>query len=290
LAVLIHAKTCGLSFHLALFSDQNFTSRVCALLASDTPGKRHSIVKDRSLRSDRYVELGLPADDRSWSGIDMASAAVALQKLADRHPEQLPRYKSTQSASIFARMTSSENLDLYRNKTLPLDSRFPDCLQYVDSLNTINKLYLSAALKRTVTGDELVELNGAILRAFQVELELVEEFLPTLSKQDPKYAVRLDGLKKLQNNLAGIAAGALTMLNADDEDDGALPDWRTRFLIHCHDTLPAIVRMLSAVSQKEVVVRLDKSTHEPKLRNWWPELRQLRDDVRRATEKPGLNL
>jgi hypothetical protein len=114
--------------------------------------KEHATPEDRSLTSDEYIRLGLSAHDRLWSGDDMASATKVLSGIAQRDPGQLPRYRSEHSGAVFARLTAAQNLEFYRNRSLPLDVRFPQAITYFESTNQLLKLYLAAHLKKA-TGD-----------------------------------------------------------------------------------------------------------------------------------------
>jgi hypothetical protein len=241
-------------------------------------------VDDKSLSKDRYVALGLPSCDRDWTGEDMAVAASRLQQLAAGHPEQLPHFRSHESGEMFARMVARENLASLRTRSLPLSVRLPQALQYLESSNTILKLYLAAFLAKQAGGDDLIELMGACLRVTQVNVELLDEFLPTLSPQDPKYQVRMAGLEQVRRGLASVVGGAITSLTEEQAYDLAA---RRRLLGYCRETLPAIVPKLSAASQAEALGRLDALAAEARMRELQPQLASLRDAVRAATQARG---
>jgi hypothetical protein len=131
-----------------------------------TPGAdvaRRLHVADGSLPSDRYISLGLSAHDREWMGTDLMAAATALQALATTHPEQLPRFQSAKSGSVFARLVARENLNSYRARSVPLEARLPVAIQHLESTNAIFKLYFSAFLAKKVEDAEIIELYGALL-------------------------------------------------------------------------------------------------------------------------------
>jgi hypothetical protein len=220
----------------------------------------------------------------------MATAAAAVQTIAGTTPERLPRFNSAQSGAIFSRITSPENMDIYRNKTLPLEARFPDFILYGSSLSTITKTYLATALEHKTTSDELIELTGANLRATQLQLDIVKEFLPTMSKQDPSYEVRLAGLRQMQDGLASVAVGSTIMLADEEKEYGPTPDGRSRLLAHCRESLPAIAQHLRPATQRELELRLAQIAQDPKLGKWSTELRRLHEDVRAAIARPGLDL
>ncbi|HXO28864.1 MAG TPA: hypothetical protein VOA80_16050, partial [Thermoanaerobaculia bacterium] len=240
-------------------------------------------IADRSLPDDRYVSLGLPSYDREWTGQDMTVAAALLQQLAAQHPEQLPRFRSRRSGKVFARIVAPENLRFLRDRSLPLGTRMPQELETLESSNAITKLYLAAFSASAVAGDDLIELLGIELRESQVLVELIDELVPTLSRQDPKYQVRMAGLDQTRRGLAQVVAGAITSLT---EEQSYTLGARGRLLDYCLETFPRIVPELSAASQTEVLRRLDGLAAEPRLRELRPQLVTLRDAVHAAT-KPG---
>jgi hypothetical protein len=253
-------------------------------IPSPNPTTAPNPVADRSLSADEYIALGMPAYDRVWTGQDMSTSASRLQALATTAPQQLPRFNSSRSGPMFARIVARDNLDFFRSRSLPLASRFPQAIEYVESLNAILKVYLSASAANQVTSDDLIELMGAELRAIQVGLELVDEFLPTLSKDDPKYPVRMAGLDRMRQGLAGVVAGVITTLT---EDQVYRVDARSKLLGYCRETFPSIVPKLSAPSRSEVLRRLDELVEDARVRDLRPQLISLRDELRGAAEATG---
>src|SRR5687768_13419983 len=71
-------------------------------------------IRDHSLPADKYIELGLPSYDRTWSGPEMTAAANALRSIAATSPQQLPRLNSGRSGAVFARIMAPDNLDFLR--------------------------------------------------------------------------------------------------------------------------------------------------------------------------------
>jgi hypothetical protein len=226
----------------------------------------------------------MPSHDRVWVGKDMAVAASKLLALAGRAPDQLPRYGSERSGAMFARIVARDNLNFFRSRSEPLESRMAQALDYVDSLNAIAKIYLSARLANNVKGDELIELIGAELSAFQVELELVSEFVPTLSKDDPKYPVRMEGLNEVRQALAGNLLSQLTTLTEVQNYDVGL---RARLLGYCRETFPYLVPGLTATYQERVLRRLNELSNDASFRDLHSQIILLRDEVNAAIRPEG---
>jgi len=173
---------------------------------------------------------------------------------------------------VFARLTAAQNLEFYRNRSLPLEARFPQAITYFESTNQVLKLYLAAYFKKATGGAELVELLGAELRGAVVMLDLVDEFLPTVRKDDPSYEVRMAGLEKVKQGLATMVAGGLQTLT---ERDSYRTAERVRLIDYMNETLPAILPRLPAGARVETLVRLESMAKDDGLKDLQPALGEL---------------
>jgi len=218
----------------------------------------------------------VPAADRAWAGADMARAALSLSKIVQSDATQLPRYKSSQSGAIFARLTAAENLELFRNTSLPIEQRLPDALKYMESCNSICKLYLAAFNQQAVGDSELIELLGSQLRLVKVMFELVGEFLPTIDKNDPSYQVRMNGLAQMKSGMAMVVAGSLETLT---ESHAFRTSERKRLVGYMEETFPAILPELTKESCAEALVRIREYATDPEMKDLQPELDQLLEAV-----------
>ncbi|MDB5341073.1 MAG: hypothetical protein JWN70_6692 [Planctomycetaceae bacterium] len=246
------------------------------LIPTTEPAAPGKPVADQSLTGDQYIALGVPAFDRTWMGGDMKTAAEAFVSLAAEHPEQLPRFDSSRSGAVFARITSAGNLSPLREQTVPLDARFPLGLSYMQSHGSILGTYLKAFLKDQCSENEMMELMGSNLRACHMILDLVDEFWPTLSKDDPSYPARVRGLDQMRSGLANVVLGSITSLTEDQNYSLAA---RLKLLKYCREEFPAIVTKLGHSSQVEVQQRLIKLADDPKLQPLQEPLRLLRDET-----------
>ena len=255
-------------------------SRKPASIPRVTPAATVAIA-DESLTSDEYIRHGLPAPDREWSGNDMQQAEKVLTVLVQAGNRNLPRFQSERSGEVFSRLTSARNLGMLRDRSLPLGIRFPQGLAYFQSGNQIFKLYVAARLTNEVSDSELVEFAGAILRVTVVMLDLVDEFLPTIKKEDPTYQVRMDGVKTMKLGLAGIVAGGLqTLTDIERDRDSEL----LRLVDYMQETFPLIVPRLPPGSRTETMLRLEKMQQDPALQNIHPALKVLQGKVQDALE------
>jgi hypothetical protein len=237
---------------------------------------------DESLTPEKYVELGLPAHDRPWLAPDMVQADKALTAIAQKNPRQLPRYQSEQSGPVFARLTSPQNLEFARNRTIPLDWRMSQALDSTEASNRIHKRYVAAALKNTMGTSELVECLGYQLRAAVVMLDLVDEFLPTMDPKEPDYAARMKGLEQMRQGLAGLVAGGLLTLT---ERQSYRPAELVRLVGYMKETCPRILAGLSPTSRLEMLTRLEQMNNDARNQDLQPGLGDLLALVR-AAKKP----
>jgi hypothetical protein len=90
-----------------------------------------------------------------------------------------------------------------------LNRRLPQALESIDAANRILKIYLDAFTRGKVGDSEMIELFGAQLRSSVVMFELLDEFLPTLDKNDPTYPVRMEDLQKMKKGMAHVVQGNL---------------------------------------------------------------------------------
>jgi hypothetical protein len=237
---------------------------------------------DLSLTPEGYLRLGLPAHDREWSGRDMVQAEKVLAPLARKGYRQLPRYKSERSGEVFARLTSPQNLGLFRNRTLPVEPRLADAVDYLRAGNQVAKLYLAGFLKKEVRDSELVEWYGAQLRSVAVLFELIDEFLASMGKDDPRYRARMQDLGQMKGSLAGIVAGCFQTLTERNSYRGSE---LVRLVGYMRETLPLIVPRLPPGARTETLLRLEKMQDDSTLKDLQPGLRELHLKVKASAEK-----
>jgi hypothetical protein len=86
-------------------------------------------------------------------------------------------------------MASTDNLSLQRDKNVPLSARMQDFLQVQQATGKLLSLYLGA--KGGGYRPELARLMAFILHSSAQGVDLVEEFMPTLAR-DEAYASRME--------------------------------------------------------------------------------------------------
>src|SRR5262245_28680657 len=90
--------------------------------------------------TDVFLEAGIAASDREWTGPDYAQAAEILA--TGKVP--LPQESDEIGRALVRRMTSLDNLKLFRDSTLPIESRFANYIPLINGANSIFKLYLAS--------------------------------------------------------------------------------------------------------------------------------------------------
>lgn len=236
-------------------------------------------IADRSLTPEEYIRLGLPAHDREWSGQDMRAAEQVYAALAERGAAQFPRHQSPRSGAVFARQTSAENLEFFKNRTLPLETRISEALEYLQGANQIMKLYLAAFQKRQVADAELIEQVSAQMRFVVVMSQLVDELLPTIPHDDPDYTTRMQGVDRMRRGMATMVAGGLLTLTERKHYRCAQ---LVKLISTMQETFPVIVPRLPAGARAETAVRLEKMQTETATRDLQPHLAELAAKVNAA--------
>lgn len=238
------------------------------------------VAPDESFPSDEYMRLGMPAADREWSSKDMVQANEVLAKLP-MDQANLPRYESERSGTVFARITSPQNLELFQNRSLPLEGRMPMALAYGDASNQILKLYLAAFIRHRVTDSEMVELLGSQLRMSVVNVDLANELFPTLDTNDPAYPIRLQGFEQMKRGLASVVIGALdTLIDRQTYRQTEL----ARLANYIRETFPIIVPFLPPSARAETITRLEKLRDDPSLADFRLAMEELCDELQSIFE------
>jgi hypothetical protein len=242
--------------------------------------------EDRSLTTDQYVKHGLPKCDRPWSSMDMSRAANALTEIAKRDPRELPRYESPKSGKVFARITSDENLDSFKKKSLPVSVRTGFALQFLQATVSIGKLYGAAALEEKAGTEETTEILGQTLRIAAVLKGLSDEVLPTLDQNDPTYATRVKGLKQMTGGLGPVLQGLLTQALANKK---LTPETRTRMLRYMDKTLPDLVKVLPVKVREDLLAKLKTLSERPEFAEHQQDFQPLLEKISQTLEESTPN-
>lgn len=234
---------------------------------------------DTSLPDSEYVSLGIAAHDRNWTADDMTEAASRLQIAGRSQPNHLPRHDSARSGRVFARIVARENLRAFRDANVPVSIRLSATVEFMQGLDGIYRLYLAALHEKKISGEEVVEINGARLRTAQLLMELLDEYGPTLSRDEPAYLARMESFARIRASLVEVLVGIVRCLSEPQYYGLAA---RRRLVTYSDEAFKSIVPRLPLESREALLVKLEISTADPHLDNLQPALRQLRDRVASA--------
>ena len=274
ISVLVAGPGCTKADEASPQSDKSSVSRETNFDPPSPPA-------DRSLTVEQYIDAGVPATDRTWSGADMVRVADSLGKIAEADLGRLPRYKSERSGAVFDKITGGDNYELLRNKLLPLQQRLMDGVTLMQAGNQVMILYVRG-YSRGATGDsELVELQGMQLRMCVVMLELVGELVPTLDRNDPTYVTRMRGLKQMRSGLATMLAGCLQSLT---ERNAYRASELKRLIGYLDAAIPDILPQLPEGSRRETLVQLGRLAGDPALKDLKTEIDSLQATAKKAAE------
>jgi hypothetical protein len=201
-----------------------------------------------------FLAAGIPAATRSWTGPDYERTAEVL--IAGKVP--LPKLSDPQGAALLRRVTSTDNLAAERDRKIPLSLRLQDLRQIQLGATALLQLYLDAADKGGGYRPELAAVTGFLLHSSAQQVDLVEELMPTLVK-DEAYATRMAGLKEMNEGLTTGFVGTEVMLS---ERNNFSADDLSLLLEAMAQTLP---RMKTGFSP-EVRIELRKKLEADKAR------------------------
>jgi hypothetical protein len=247
-----------------------------------SPAKR-IIIPDESLQADEYVKRGMPAHDRPWIGDDLTAASRTLASIAQSGYGRLPRRDSDRSGSVFARMTSPKNLDLLRNKSLPLEMRLSQGTEYQKGMADILQLYGSAVVKNQIPAADALEVLASQFHVAILMFELADEMLSTIEPNDASRTGVVAGLEQMKQGLALIVMGGMSAFNERDVYTSAE---LMRLIEAMKATFPRLVPRLSSLSKQEALRRLETLLSDPAAEDLHPGLKEVHSNVKAVLEAP----
>ncbi len=197
-----------------------------------------------------FLNAGIPATDREWNGRDYATTS----RILGEGKVLRPVLTDEQGKPLIARITDTSNFTFNRNKTLPIGTRLEDFLQIQQGLNGILKQYAFAANRGEALNSEIARLLAFSLHVSALGIDLVNEFLPTIPK-DESYQTRMDGLKQMYSGLTTSFGGAEVSLA--ETKFYSQSDLRV-ILAAMEATLPTMQQAFSADYRTELEKKLEK--------------------------------
>jgi hypothetical protein len=196
---------------------------------------------------DVYLEAGCAATDREWR----AQEHAALIALIEAKKVPLPVLSDVDGAKVLRRVCSVDNLSFGRNKSLPFGARMEDFLGLMPAVNSLSKKMVAEALAGKQVSTESSMLMCQTLHIAALGIELMDEFLPTL-KRDETYEIRMQGAQKMKSGMATVLAGAYTSVA---EDTLYSPSERSTMLVAMAETADRFASVLSTDQKTEMQLK-----------------------------------
>lgn len=153
--------------------------------------------------ANRFVEAGMPSPSREWYGREYTRAAELLAN----GTAALPTHADADGREILGRVLNAENFSLARNRTVPFVQRMEDFMAMQQAFNALQKRYAAEANRGANLNREVSGFVAYSLRMSTVMIELVDEFLPTIAKDD-RYEIRMAGLQRMKRGVEAVFSGA----------------------------------------------------------------------------------
>jgi hypothetical protein len=242
-----------------------------------TGSKKLKTPEDRSLTSAAFGQRGLPPLNRPWSSQDMAAAAKVLDEIAANDLLALPRCDSEQSKMVFARITSLQNLDYFRDKSVDGPTRFTQLRDFQQAAGKIEELYIGAInVDRWDFAQEVVEFSRNRFHQDVIILGLIDEVEKAGGQFNPG---AVDDIKRK------MASNVVACLRALKSKQVYSTTARTKLVQYMAETYPLIVSRLSSPRQTETLALLESIAKDSDVRDLQPLLNQLLSAVRDAVQK-----
>jgi hypothetical protein len=198
------------------------------------------------------LRVPYPDLDRPWTSVDYRDLAERI--VAGRVP--LPTLAEPATRRAFERLVSLDNLAVVRNKSAPVSNRIPEMLAMISATRTLMLGYVDEAKRGRPYERELARLQVYTLAQASTVVALIDEFLPTVTK-DASYEARMAGLAKIRSALRSVTSG--TVESTTD----------TRFFSKASTLeqvagleryLPVLNRILIDEDRRELLARVEDAT------------------------------
>jgi hypothetical protein len=172
---------------------------------------------------------------------------------------QLPRFGSTTSGSVFARIISRDNLKLTNDDLLTNQQRLVSTANVLQGVSEITAIYVSATTAQRVFDAELVELLRYTLEVSRDVVQLAGQFFASLPPDDPDRDARMKGREQMRDGIASIVGGCIATLA---EKDSYRLSELVRLAESLEKTLPEMFSFLPDRTQQEFRVRVRRMSEE----------------------------
>ena len=159
-----------------------------------------------------YLGEKIPDVQRPWNSQDYRQMIAALEKIEKTQANALPRRSGEFTGPIYLRLVSEENFKPQLNIYAPLELRQNEAREVLLQLKELMRLYFDFSAKQQPYGAEALGLMTYSMRQQAVLFTLTTEFWTTLSPNEQRNPVRLQGLLDAKTAAAMLTSSALDYL------------------------------------------------------------------------------
>lgn len=159
-----------------------------------------------------YLGQRIPDLEKPWGSAQYQALLEALKKVDTTQVNALPRRNGDFTGPIYQRMVSEDNLRPQLNIYAPLELRQNEAREVLFQLKELMRLYFDFRAAQQPYGAEALGLMTFSLREQAVLFTLTTEFWTTLSQQEQRNPVRLQGLQETKTAAAMLVSSALDYL------------------------------------------------------------------------------
>jgi len=198
--------------------------------------------------ANKYLEAGIPASDRQWNGVDYLEAADKFSKgIVD-----LPTMADKEGTALFKRIVSVSNLELCKGKTTSPEIKIKTYMGILAGAQKIFIMYIEKRKYSEKMNDEISAFSSFILDAAVVGENVVNEFIPTIPKNDANYDKRMAGISKVGDAFTQIFVAAERSLSDTNFTSSNI----NTIAIAMSRTLPVLKSRFSANFKEELKIKL----------------------------------
>jgi hypothetical protein len=146
----------------------------------------------------------VPALDRAWGAAEYRD----LNELIKSGKAPLPTLTDPATRPVFERVVNLRNLDVAANKSLPVGARLQEMLGVLDGTRTLLVAYVTQAQAGKPHERELAKMQVFMLAVATASLNVANEFLPTIPKDD-RYQTRMAGFEQMRQGFRTMVGGVV---------------------------------------------------------------------------------
>ena len=190
-----------------------------------------------------------PASDRVRMAADYKDLDAVIAAGAP-----LPTLADTATRPVFERMTNVANLEMVRNKSLPVAIRLQEGVAQGGYVQKLLLAYLGEAQKGKPYATELAKLQVYLLAYGAALIGVANEFVPTIPHDD-KYETRMAGFAQMKQGMRAIMTGIVESVGETQFYSSASTIEMAKALA---DYTPAFGNVLSDQDRQDYVRRISR--------------------------------